>query len=67
MKHAVEKDDISEERINDAVRRILLAKFALGLFEHPYPDPTFIQTVRSEDHIALARQAVQESLSTTKE
>jgi beta-glucosidase len=62
MKQAVEKKDISEERINDAVRRILRAKFALGLFEHPYPDSTYIQTVRSDEHLALARQAVRESL-----
>jgi beta-glucosidase len=62
MKLAVEKNDISEDRINDAVRRILRAKFALGLFEKPYPDPEFIKTVRSDDHIAIARQAVQESM-----
>ena len=62
MKQAVDKKDISIDRINDAVRRILRAKFALGLFEHPYPDPSFIQTVRSDAHIAIARQAVQESL-----
>ncbi len=62
MKQAVDEDDISEERINDAVRRILRAKFALGLFEHPYPDPTFIQTIRSDEHVAIARQAVRESL-----
>ena len=62
MKQAVDNKDISENRINDAVRRILRAKFALGLFEHPYPDPSFIQTVRSDAHVAIARQAVQESL-----
>ena len=62
MKQAVDKNDIYEDRINDAVRRILRAKFELGLFEHPYPDPTYIQTVRSDAHIAIARQAVQESL-----
>ena len=62
MKQAVDNKDITEERINDAVRRILRAKFALGLFEHPYPDPAFISTVRSAEHVAIARQAVQESL-----
>lgn len=62
MKQAVEANDISEDRINEAVRRILRAKFDLGLFEHPYPDPAFIQTVRSNAHVAIARQAVQESL-----
>jgi beta-glucosidase len=62
MRQAVDSKDITEERINDAVRRILRAKFALGLFEHPYPDPAFISTVRSAEHVAIARQAVQESL-----
>ena len=62
MKQAVDNKDITEERINDAVRRILRAKFALGLFEHPYPDPAFMSTVRSDEHLATARQAVQESL-----
>jgi beta-glucosidase len=62
MKQAVDKKAIPEERIDDAVRRILRAKFALGLYEHPFPDPSFIQSVRSDAHIAIARQAVQESL-----
>jgi beta-glucosidase len=62
MKQAFDNGDISEDRINDAVRRILRVKFALGLFERPYPDPSFIQTVRSDAHVAIARQAVQESL-----
>jgi len=62
MKQAVENKDISEERIDDAVRRILRVKFELGLFDHPYPDPSFIQTVRSDAHVELARQAVRESL-----
>ncbi len=62
MKQAVDNKDITEERINDAVRRILRAKFALGLFEHPYPDPAFMSTVRSDEHLATARQAVQESM-----
>ena len=53
MKQAIEKKDIAEERINDAVRQILRAKFALGLFEHPDPDPAFMQTVRSDAHIGL--------------
>jgi beta-glucosidase len=62
MKQAVDKNDITVERIDDAVRRILRVKFELGLFEHPDPDPAFIQTVRSDSHISIARQAVQESL-----
>jgi beta-glucosidase len=62
MKQAVNDGDIPEERVDDAVRRILRAKFALGLFEHPMPDIKYQGTVRSREHLDLARQAVRESL-----
>ncbi len=62
MKQAVTKGDITEARIDDAVRRILTVKFALGLFDHPYTDLTLRDAVGSEAHRALARQAVRESL-----
>lgn len=32
-------NSVGEERINDAVRRILRTKFQLGIFEDPYGDP----------------------------
>lgn len=32
----LEERKISEERLDDAVRRVLKVKFTLGLFEHPY-------------------------------
>ncbi len=62
MKQAVAAGDITNERVDDAVTRILRAKFMLGLFDHPYPSTTFQNTVRSPAHIALASQAVRESL-----
>jgi beta-glucosidase len=62
MEKAVKKGDITEERIDDAVRRILTVKFELGLFDHPYADPAFLDSVGSDEHRALARQAVRESL-----
>jgi beta-glucosidase len=62
MKLAVQNGDIPEERIDDAVRRILTVKMELGLFEHPYADPTLVETVGSTVHRDLARQAVRESL-----
>jgi beta-glucosidase len=62
MKAAVANGDITQERIDDAVRRILRAKFMLGLFENPYGDPSLAATVGSDEHRALARQAVRESL-----
>jgi beta-glucosidase len=62
MKQAVQNGDIPESRIDEAVRRILRVKFALGLFEHPMPDTKYQLTIRSRDHLELARQAVRESL-----
>jgi beta-glucosidase len=62
MKRAAMKGDISIERIDDAVRRILLKKFELGLFDHPYGDEAMLGSVGSAEHRAVARQAVSESL-----
>jgi beta-glucosidase len=62
LKVAVQQGDIPQERIDDAVRRILRAKFELGLFENPFGDPHLAATVGSPEHRALARQAVRQSL-----
>ncbi len=59
---AVAAGDVSLDRIDDAVRRILTVKFALGLFEQPYADPELASRVGSEPHRALAREAVAKSL-----
>lgn len=48
-------------RIDDAVSRILRAKFELGLFEHPYTNRANIGTVGSPAHRAVARKAVAQS------
>jgi beta-glucosidase len=53
---------ISQARIDDAVTRILNAKFALDLFNHPYADRSYTTQVGSAAHRAVARQAVRESL-----
>ncbi|HEX9332862.1 MAG TPA: glycoside hydrolase family 3 N-terminal domain-containing protein [Anaerolineales bacterium] len=62
MKQAINNGDIPESRVDEAVRRILRVKFALGLFEHPMPDMKYQETIRSREHLELARQAVRESL-----
>jgi beta-glucosidase len=62
MQRAVENNDISEARVDDAVGRILRVKFMLGLFENPYGDPALADTVGSPEHRAVARRAVRESL-----
>lgn len=62
LKAAAATQAVSQARIDDAVRRILRAKFELGLFEHPYGDPALAGTVGSQAHRELARRAVRESL-----
>lgn len=52
---------IPQSRVDDAVTRILNAKFALGLFSQPYTDSTYTAQVGSAAHRAVARQAVRES------
>ncbi|MFC5724004.1 glycoside hydrolase family 3 protein [Streptomyces gamaensis] len=48
-------------RVDDAVRRILRAKFELGLFEHPFTDRRGAHAIGSQAHRAVARRAVAES------
>jgi beta-glucosidase len=58
----VEDGTIAEDRINDAVRRILTVKQKIGLFENAYPDRALINEIGSTEHREVARQAVRESL-----
>jgi beta-glucosidase len=57
----VQAGRVSTARIDDAVRRILVKKFELGLFEHPFTDRTNLSRVGSPEHRALARTAVAKS------
>ncbi|MDD3279059.1 MAG: glycoside hydrolase family 3 N-terminal domain-containing protein [Lachnospiraceae bacterium] len=59
----VREGGIAQENIDDSVRRILRAKFALGLFEHPYTDEDhYRDVVRCEKHRSIARKAAEESI-----
>lgn len=58
---AVEAGDVSTERIDDAVRRILTVKLEMGLFEQPYSQADLIEVVGSAAHRSLAREAVAQS------
>ena len=62
LKSLVQQGEVSEDRIDDAVRRILRVKFELGLFEHPYADRSLLPLVGSAEHRAVARRAVRESM-----
>ncbi len=60
VREAIRNGDIAEERIDDAVRRILRAKFAVGLFEKTSEGS--LEIIGSKEHRALAREAVRKSL-----
>lgn len=45
LREAVENGQIAIETIDSAVRRVLKAKFELGLFENPYPDKNMLKKV----------------------
>ncbi len=62
LKLAVDSGQVSMERIDDAVRRILRQKYRLGLFENPFPEAGLILKVGCESHREFARQAVRESI-----
>jgi beta-glucosidase len=64
--NGVNSGAIPQVRVDDAVTRILNAKFALGLFDHPYTDRTSTAQVGSAAHRDVARQAVRESLTLLK-
>ena len=53
---------VSEARIDEAVRKILTAKFALGLFETPLADTSLVEKIGAQEHRDLARDAVRKSL-----
>src|SRR5712691_5644065 len=58
----IKAGNIPLSRVNDAVTRILTAKFAAGLFTQPYTDRSYTPNVGSAAHRAVARQAERESL-----
>lgn len=61
LKAEVEAGRIPQARIDDAVSRILRAKFQLGLFERPYTPRQYIGQVGSAAHHAVARKAAAQS------
>lgn len=62
LKKVVQAGDVPVSRIDDAVRRILLVKFELGLFERPLSDPSRLSVIGSAAHRTLAREAVSKSM-----
>lgn len=62
----VDEGEVSMERIDEAVSRILKLKLALGLFDNPLPENNAIQNFGKEEFKALAKQAAVESITLLK-
>jgi beta-glucosidase len=60
---AVKEGLVAESTIDQSVRRILTAKFKLGLFDDPYIDPKKAEKINdSKEHRELALQAAREAI-----
>src|SRR5918912_630941 len=66
MLQLVREGKIPQSRVDDAVRRILLVKFELGLFDKPMPDPSLKSRIGLPASRQLALQAARESMTLLK-
>ncbi|HWD18754.1 MAG TPA: glycoside hydrolase family 3 N-terminal domain-containing protein [Verrucomicrobiae bacterium] len=62
LKALVAEGKVPMARIDDATRRILRIKYAMGIFEHHDVDPALTAAIGSAEHRNVARQCVRESL-----
>ncbi len=62
----VKEGRISEERINESVRRILQLKKDLGLFEHPYLEQEASAAFHKPAYTQIALQTARESITLLK-
>lgn len=62
----VKEGEVSQERIDDAVRRILFVKHRIGLFDQIQSDPTIYPSYGSQAFADLGRKASVESLTLLK-
>ncbi|EQB37542.1 hypothetical protein M948_03055 [Virgibacillus sp. CM-4] len=66
MLEAVETGEISVERLEASVHRILAAKMNNGLFNDPYTDPGAIESIGSSDHLNAAQEMADRSVTLVK-
>jgi beta-glucosidase len=62
----VKEGQISEERINQSVARILRFKFELGLFENPYPEKEAIANFGKSEFKQVALESAREAVTLLK-
>jgi len=62
FKESVKEGLIKEERLNDAVYRILKVKHQMGLFDKPFASKKYVKDFGSKKHRKIAREAVRKSM-----
>ncbi len=63
LKELVEEGRLKESVLDTACRRVLRAKFLLGLFENPYVDESrFNKVMHCHEHLDIAKQIARESI-----
>lgn len=62
FEESVVDGSIPMNRVDDAVRRILLIKKQSGLFDRPFSDQGLLSHVGSKNHREIAREAVRKSM-----
>jgi beta-glucosidase len=63
---SVKKGEVPMTRIDDAVKRILVLKMKLGLFENPYPEPAAAANFGKPEYQTLALDAAHEAMTLLK-
>ena len=63
---AVKMKEVPMSRIDDAVKRILMLKYKLGLFDNPYPEKEAVANFGRPEYQALALDAAHEAMTLLK-
>jgi beta-glucosidase len=63
---AVKNGEVPMSRIDDAVKRILVLKYKLGLFDNPYPEPAAASNFGKPEYQILALDAAHEAMTLLK-
>ncbi len=63
IQNAITDGTLSEDRLNDAVRKVLRAKSRLGLQDNRFVDPENVSSVlKNDEHVRLSNRAAAESI-----
>lgn len=66
MLEAVESGDVSMERLDESVFRVLKSKMKQGLFEDPYTNKERIEGIGSDDHLQVAQDIANRGVTLVK-